>query len=246
MPDSGPKRWLFPLLWLPYALLAGRFWFVCDDAYISFRYARNLSHGLGLRYNLGVDPPVEGYTNFLWVLVCALIDRLGGEPAFWAPLISFVSGSLLLYLFWCILLREHRIAPPLAALATLGLGLFPPFAVWSTGGLASMPFCLALFASYFLLIYREGLRPTLLAGLCGLALVLLRFEGLGWALVVAGCGGFVRWRTGRSLRPVLGYLMLVLVGFSAYFVWRCGYHGHLWPNTVSTKVSFGPDVARID
>ena len=52
-----------------YGLLVARFNFVCDDAFISFRYARNLADGLGLRYNLGVEPPVEGYSNFLWVLL---------------------------------------------------------------------------------------------------------------------------------------------------------------------------------
>ena len=45
---------------VPFALLAWRFDFVCDDAYITFRYARNFAEGLGLVYNVGVAPPVEG------------------------------------------------------------------------------------------------------------------------------------------------------------------------------------------
>src|SRR5439155_3954388 len=36
-------------------------WFVCDDAYITFRYASNLAHGLGPVWNAGER--VEGYTN---------------------------------------------------------------------------------------------------------------------------------------------------------------------------------------
>ena len=43
--------------------------FVQDDAYISFRYARNLADGLGLVWNAGER--VEGYTNFLWTLMLA-------------------------------------------------------------------------------------------------------------------------------------------------------------------------------
>src|SRR3954470_13240280 len=35
-----------------------------DDAFISFRYARNWVTGKGLVYNAGER--VEGYTNFLW------------------------------------------------------------------------------------------------------------------------------------------------------------------------------------
>src|SRR5438552_16124392 len=45
-----------------------------DDAYISFRYARNLVDGLGLVYNAGER--VEGYSNFLWTLWSALGLRL--------------------------------------------------------------------------------------------------------------------------------------------------------------------------
>src|SRR5690606_452754 len=36
---------------------------VCDDAFISFRYAQNLIDGHGLVFNAGER--VEGYTNFL-------------------------------------------------------------------------------------------------------------------------------------------------------------------------------------
>ena len=41
-----------------------------DDAFISFRYAKNLSEGTGLVYNAGEY--VEGYSNFLWTLFLAL------------------------------------------------------------------------------------------------------------------------------------------------------------------------------
>ena len=52
-PDSGRtlRLALLPALAL-YALLAWRLDFVCDDAFISFRYARNLAEGHGLRFNL--------------------------------------------------------------------------------------------------------------------------------------------------------------------------------------------------
>ncbi|RPI18152.1 MAG: hypothetical protein EHM58_06405 [Ignavibacteriae bacterium] len=38
-----------------------------DDAYISFRYGKNLMEGNGLVYNAGEY--VEGYTNFLWTVI---------------------------------------------------------------------------------------------------------------------------------------------------------------------------------
>nr|HPQ40048.1 hypothetical protein [bacterium] len=49
-----------------------------DDPFISFRYARNIANGHGAVFNTGHR--VEGYSNFLWVLILAGIIRLGGDP----------------------------------------------------------------------------------------------------------------------------------------------------------------------
>ena len=46
-----------------YALLAWRLDFLCDDAYITFRYAENWASGHGLVYHPGIDEPVEGYSS---------------------------------------------------------------------------------------------------------------------------------------------------------------------------------------
>lgn len=55
------------LLGLPWLVLLGYLahvtWFLTDDAFISFRYARNLLEGHGLVFNPGEY--VEGYSNFL-------------------------------------------------------------------------------------------------------------------------------------------------------------------------------------
>ena len=58
---------------------------VIDDAYISFRYAKNLAEGNGLVYNIGQR--VEGYTNFLWTLLIALFLKTTPLDA---PMISIV------------------------------------------------------------------------------------------------------------------------------------------------------------
>ena len=54
---------------VPLLLLTWRFDWLCDDAYITFVYARNLAEGHGLVYNPGEW--VEGYSEFLWALVLA-------------------------------------------------------------------------------------------------------------------------------------------------------------------------------
>jgi hypothetical protein len=50
-----------------------------DDPFISFRYASNLTQGHGLVWNPG-ERPVEGYTNFPWVMINAAAIAQGIHP----------------------------------------------------------------------------------------------------------------------------------------------------------------------
>ena len=52
--------------------------FLGDDSFISFRYAKHLAEGQGLVWNPG--DRVEGYTNFLWVLLMAAGLSVGVAP----------------------------------------------------------------------------------------------------------------------------------------------------------------------
>ena len=63
--------------------------FIQDDAFISFRYARNLVDGHGLVFNPGER--VEGYTNFLWTVLMAVSLALDADPVRF----SWVVGLLL-------------------------------------------------------------------------------------------------------------------------------------------------------
>lgn len=53
--------------------------FGIDDANIFFVYAKHLVQGHGLVYNVGGEH-VEGFTSFLWMLVCAVAFALTSEP----------------------------------------------------------------------------------------------------------------------------------------------------------------------
>ena len=116
----------FPILLfgVPFILLARRFWFVCDDAFITLRYGRNWALGHGLRYNLGDHSPVEGYSTFLWVVLCALLESLGLDPAVWAPTVSLVCGLVLLWLIYRVLWQVFDVSQFVALVSVLGLAFF--------------------------------------------------------------------------------------------------------------------------
>jgi len=64
-----------------YIFLVFSYNFTQDDAFISFRYAENFAEGRGLVFNQGEY--IEGYTNFLFLLLIAFISSW--ETAFNDP-----------------------------------------------------------------------------------------------------------------------------------------------------------------
>ena len=53
----------FVVAWILYSLLTYRFWYNVDDAFISFRYAKNWAMGYGLRYNATQRKLLYPYTR---------------------------------------------------------------------------------------------------------------------------------------------------------------------------------------
>lgn len=227
---------LFAALWVPYALLVVRFWYVTDDAFITFRYARNFALGHGLRYNLGDHTPVEGYSNFLWVLICSIFEFFRMEITVWPLLLSAACGTLLLWLVFDLLRRRLELNLVVVCLATLSLGCFPPLAVWSTSGLATIPFALLVFVTFERLVLRRGGAAGISGGVAGLLLALIRIEGIGWALVILILALVSRRIAGqRSLRPFVWFVLIVGVGYGLYFAGRYAYYQMPLPNTVYVK-----------
>ena len=70
--------------------------YTVDDTFISLRYADNLVNGHGLVCNPGEQ--VEGFSNFLWVLVGALVLKLGLPVTAAIKSIGVASGALAIFL----------------------------------------------------------------------------------------------------------------------------------------------------
>ncbi|NOT29205.1 MAG: hypothetical protein HOP15_02020, partial [Planctomycetes bacterium] len=244
-PAEAPRltardRLAFLFVWLPYLALVRRSWFLPDDAFISFRYARNWAAGQGLCFNPGDAAPVEGYSNFLFVAMGAVLERLGLEQVFWLPLLCACAGSLLLWLVYRCARVELGLGRRPAWLATALLGWSAPFAVWSTSGLETMPYALFFFATVERLCLRRGGAATWSAVGLGLLLALTRVEGIAWALLVFPLLFVLARRAdGESVRrPLARYGVVLVLGYGLYFAWRWSTFGQLFPATVHAKVGF--------
>ncbi len=220
-----------------YGAWALRFYFHTDDAYISYCYARNLANGHGLRFNVNEDPPVEGFSNFLWVITLAGGGKLNLAAPTIAPQLSLACGAVLVARLLVYLRRSLSLRPPVAVLTMLFFVALPPVAIWSTGGLATMPFALLVFLAFERLLGDPQRPRAVQAGLFGLAAALIRADGLGWVLligVIAACRFVVNHDRARwSALAVYGGI--VLMGFGAFLAWRLSYFGYPLPNTAYVK-----------
>lgn len=229
-----------PLLfvWALCAAHAALFFWVCDDAFISFRYAEQLLAGNGLVFNVGER--VEGYTNLLWVLEMALCGAIGIPLPLASVLLSALAtaGTLLLV---GDLLRSTPFASMRGLAVFSGLLLLAVnrnVAVWTTSGLETRQFTFLVLLSVWLvrraLAQRGSWRGVSLALA---ATELTRPEG---ALIAASIMAWVLWQpwlerriSMRSMAELAGPCLAIV---AAHYVWRYAYYGDWLPNTAHAKV----------
>ena len=220
--------------------------FTIDDMYISLRYAKNWVAGDGLLWNINA-PPVEGYSNFSFVVLGALALILNSDPVIVlkaAGVIGLFLTTVFIYLitrFW--FERRESFLPCIALL------LYKGQIVWAVSGFETTVYqaliCGAVYFSFLGLGYRsfpysrEKPHPTFffLAGL------LLSFAGMTRPEAPALMAVFsllLYWDRPQSELKVywkgIGFFLLPLLFiFLPYFLWRWNYYGFLFPNSVYCK-----------
>lgn len=199
-----------------------------DDAYISYRYARNLVEGVGLVYNPGEY--VEGFTNLLWTLLVAVGLALGCEAKAAAHALGLASGVAALVATFGYartgLASERSWLAALAPVLVLSSTAFPR---WSTSGMETPLFVAAVMAALW--AQAAGRMGWATAWVC--VATLTRPDG---ALLAAVVFGFWLPRVRREgLRVLAGpAVWLVLVALLSAF--RLAYYGSAVPNTFYAKV----------
>ena len=216
--------------------------FVPDDSYISYRYAANLAAGAGLRFNPG-DAPVEGYSNFLWIVLLALPARAGIDPVAAGPLLGGLFGGLTIVALWVLLRRLGRTGPDLFVPVGL-LAVAAPLLLYAVSGMET-PLFAFLLLGLMLAAERMWARPSAangaVLGVVGVLLALARPEGIIALPVVLVCLAFFARRAGRSAmwRTAAVAALLFVVALIVYHVWRVAYFGAFWPTPFLSKGASG-------
>jgi hypothetical protein len=227
--------WLLPyLVLLAHALLFGG-WIV-DDAGITFVYARNLATGHGLVSQPGL-PPVEGFSNFLWMLTFLPPLLLG----FFHPVIVPKLASLILlagsfYLLDRSLALLNEGSRTVSMIALLLLALCTPFVIWTVSGLENPLYVFLLCLLLWLLVReREGASRLVpwLAGAVSAGIALTRPDGILFApLYPLLSMGLSR---GRGWRRLIPYALTFGVLLGSFLLFRWSYFGDVVPNTFYAK-----------
>ena len=228
--DRPPRAWMFELgvaiaLIVGIARAVGLAW-VCDDAFISFRYADNLAHGLGLVFNAGER--VEGYSNFLWTLGIALGLRLGVDPELW----TMVWGTLFYAASIAVLCALRRRALSALGLPLAGLlaAVHRDWSVHATSGLETSCFTFLVTLAYALAV--SPAAPAWMAGLAVALAALTRPDGIVFVPLFAIYMALARPRRVRSGLEFAGAFLAL---FLPYLAWKVAYYGDLLPNTYYAK-----------
>ena len=234
------RRWVAAAAssaYLAHALVTDR---VVDDCYITFRYVRNWVAGAGPVFNPGER--VEGYTNFLWTALLALVHRLAPalELLAVAQALALACGVAVIVLATEQAFSRRAEAGVARAFAPLLLALHAPLVVWSTGGLETLLFTLLVFgAALAELRFERSERGAWLAPLLLALATMTRPDGIVFVGALLVARAWPRAGRGSGLRRAALALAPFALVYLPYWIWRWRYYGLPLPNTFYAKVGGG-------
>jgi arabinofuranosyltransferase len=218
--------------------------FVPDDSYITFRYAENLAAGHGLTFNAG-ERPVEGYSNFLWILLCTLFSRLGFSLPIWIPFIGLMLGILSIIDLW-VLLARHKLSPVILMLVLTLFSASGPIVLYAISGMETPLYILLLINAFlcldFLLTTRRKYLWFMLLSLDCVLLSLCRPEGiLTFPIIFLSLFLLLRFNKLPELtwdsiwKPAILSAGFFLGSMAIYHSWRIHYFHELLPTSFMSK-----------
>jgi hypothetical protein len=200
-----------------------------DDAFISFRYGARLAQGDGLTFNDGQR--VEGYTNFSWVLLCALGSLLGADLTLLMPALGATAGLLLVVgtavVATRLAARDGELSNWTGSVAALLTALLPSTAYYAVTGMETTLYALLFLVAVWALTEDRiswFCAATFLAFLTRPEAGLIGLGGVAWLV----------WR--HKLSPNVWKPVLALsIAVGAYLSFKQLYFGSIFPNTMRAK-----------
>jgi len=199
-----------------------------DDAYITFRYARNIAEGVGFVYNPGER--VLGTTTPAYALLLALLSRLSAFYDY--PHLALMVNALFDTLSFCLLLR---LASRLIGWPWVGLAAAALFALdgrtldFSTGGMETSFNVMAILLTLVFFFENRRMLTALAAGL----VVLIRPDGVTLAAVLFSAWGLtaLRKKTPWPWKEIALFIAVI----APWIIFAFFYFGNPIPQSILAK-----------
>ena len=211
--------------------------FTQDDAFISYRYVKNFTNGHGLVFNPGER--VEGYTNFLWIIVLSIFAKFGLDITVVSKILGIASGCITLFLLYKIsALFFQKKKSSTSSPQGWFFALFPPlllasnsaFAYWSISGLETVFFLIAILLSVYFYFVNQRLMVVFTA-----LSTLIRPEGvLIFVIIILYKLFFKKDKLKDCLFSLAGFIALLL----PFLIFKILYYGDILPNSFYAKTGF--------
>ena len=238
--------------------------FIQDDAYTSLRYVKNFLEGKGLVFNEGER--VEGYTNFLWIMILCGIGFLNHNLNLALTLentvqyLSIISSIVVLILTYILSKRINRKSE--SEFASTGIinefkNLLPvfllafstPMVYWGVSAMETNLFVsLVLLSIIFYLKGKNG-KPNIVFIIVSVLNSLLRPEGLIFFILIMSQKILFNYFEPKEIESKKSILKIIvkntrkeilffLIPIAAYIIFRLIYYGYPLPNTFYAKTEF--------
>lgn len=232
----------FPFVLFASHSLLFRNWII-DDAGISYVYSRNFALGYGFVSQLGMSP-VEGFSNFTWVILLSPFFFLKIFDPIITPKIISLILVLLSYLIIHKIFLQTSNYPALGTFLTLFfLSLNTSFVVWTVSGLENPLYIMLIISILWKTIIhnacdnpaKSATTIAILSSLCALT----RPDGILYASVFPAFA-FIDFLSDKTLRKKIYNSLFLYVGvfalvFGSYMFFRYFYFGDIFPNTYYAK-----------
>ena len=223
-----------------------RYFVLFEDAMISMRYARHLADGHGLVWNIG-EPPIEGFTNLLWVLWMTVAHKLGLSESK-ISLFIMLSGIAIMMTTGLVVSKIARkiTSAPWVPVAVLAATLFDyPLVFWTLRGMEVGALALFVYTLLWLVLENEeefSLPRTIAMGALTAGALLIRSDSVVTVGLICAYGFFFcskRW----LFAAIIGVFAGGAVGSQTLF--RKAYFHESLPNTYFLKLYKISALARI-
>ncbi len=185
---------------------------------------------------------VEGYTNFLHLVLSSFVVWITGDYLLAPRIVNFIFFSLMIFFAWCLFIKRFsgtKVKRMLLLMMFLLIAVtYPGMIIWIYGGLETVTYASILFMAFSILLYLPvTVKNSIFSGFLFAAAAMTRPDGV---LLFGLCAVylFIMNISLKNWNCFFVFTITFAALFGSYFLSRYYYYGQLLPNTFYAKTNF--------